>query len=433
MVWVLVGIFSGLVFLGHYAVVGQAVYGDGIGYFAHVRSLVIDDNDETADEYKHVYDPENNNALVPRSGELVGIVKEVNGKAINYFSLGPALLWFVPFSLVYLVAGGSGYGDVYQITVGLVSITVMMAALWGLTRLLIKLGIEREWARWAVVSGYLGTNLLYYGAFDVINSHFASFAWAVAFWLLLQQLVSGKGTVKTRILLGVVTAMMANTRIQDGVGWGIWLVAELWLGYKTRRLTVRQISVGLLVFLMVFSLTVWQWLNLYGSIWNHKYLTEDVWGNIGHLRLVDWWQALVSGKTGLVGRFPLLWWASGYGIWWLVKKKKPQLLWWMLIYFLVEYGIVVIHGGWRSQGYGGRLLISSLPLLIVWWGMSLETMAKRYGKLAAIGLIGIAIGVNVIGMGRFILVEKRTQTGGGGTEMGTQHRLEYLYKKIGLP
>ena len=49
------------IFLFEYAIVGQAVYGDGRYYWAFTRSLYFSNDIDISDEMAHFYSPESNN------------------------------------------------------------------------------------------------------------------------------------------------------------------------------------------------------------------------------------------------------------------------------------------------------------------------------------------------------------------------------------
>src|SRR6185369_12161298 len=95
--------FASAIFLLHYLIAGQAVYGDGVGYYAHLHSWYFDHDFNYTNEYKHIYTPENNNnpkPLVSPVIQIVGITPD--GRAENLYSTGVAILLF-PF---YTAADG---------------------------------------------------------------------------------------------------------------------------------------------------------------------------------------------------------------------------------------------------------------------------------------------------------------------------------------
>jgi len=73
MKWAGVGVVLVGMFLGHFWLVGQAVYGDGRYYWAAARSMWIDHDLYLKNELRHHYSPVSNNTFFENIGGPVSL------------------------------------------------------------------------------------------------------------------------------------------------------------------------------------------------------------------------------------------------------------------------------------------------------------------------------------------------------------------------
>lgn len=396
-------IFAAAVFLVHYFVAGQAVYGDGIGYYAHLHSWVIDHDFDYTDEYEHHYSPENNNAQHPTSAPVVQIVSTTaSGKAENKYSPGVAIL-LLPFYLAaHLLKHGTGYEDIYQILTGLGAVAYTVLGLYFLDQLVKN--------KWVVLTIFLATQLLYYGSFDVINSHFASFFLTVLFFFIL---FSKKLTLKVNLLLGLIAGLLFSTRMQDGVVLLIWL---LWpQNHKPQK--VWWLAIG---FILACLPMLYQWHMVFSDIWQHSYLRELRSDTERHIP-IDLWGSWFKPATGLFAKAPIL---LVLLVFWLtnIRKISDRKIWLTALFFLIQCIVIAVQRGWTASAYGGRMYTSSL----IFFALILKIFIQKI-RLAKLFCL-IFIGISFITFGHFILFEKQTQEGGRGTENMTVQRLQGIIK-----
>jgi hypothetical protein len=138
------GIFPFLVgvFLLHYIIVGQAVYGDGIFYYAFTRSIYKDHDIQFKNELGHHYSHENNNRAVE---EPLGYVHDYTktGYTVNRYPIGAPIFWLPAFFLADTIShiahffnssiSTLGYSDIYQICVGISNILFVSIGLYILS------------------------------------------------------------------------------------------------------------------------------------------------------------------------------------------------------------------------------------------------------------------------------------------------------------
>lgn len=370
--YLLLVVFSSSVFLMHYLVSGQAVYGDGIGYYAHLRSWVIDGDWDYTNEYKHNYSQVNNNSVKPTSSDDVQIVATLpDGRAENHYSPGVAILLLPYFFLAHVLSivvamfntpvSLHGYSDVYQIITGLGAVIYVVAGLWLLEQVLCRYSKDGLMSRIAVISIFFATQLLYYGAYDVINSHFASF-FLVSLFLYLGY--KRKISDKKIFLLGIIGGLLTVNRLQDGILAFLWFLLECKNNFKSDKLIIyiRTSLIYLSGYLMALLPLLYHWSLTFDGVFKHTYirnLERDV-----NVYSIDFLGSLFHPNTGLFSVSPLLLLVL---IFWISKatNKTSRLYLLTLSFFIAQVLIITVQGGWYAAAYGGRMYISSLPFFAV--------------------------------------------------------------------
>jgi hypothetical protein len=429
------------IFLLHYVVTGQAVYGDGIGYYAHLHSWYFDQDWNYTNEYQHVYNPENNNRLDPVTSPTVQIVQTTaEGRAENHYSPGPALLLLPAYVVADVTAGiwqlvtptnaRNGYSDVYQIIVGISAVTYVIAGLIVLEKLLLRLVVDERVAKLVVVLMLMGTQLLYYGSFDVINSHFASFFLACLFFYVL---LVRKVSLATTVLLGITAGIAASTRIQDGALFIIWLVDWTYqCSTDRRRQWVKYLQHGVifaLSFGLAFLPSIYHMYSVFDSPLQHRYL-------IGFLSERSQGQpisilgSLFHHQTGLFSVTPILAVSFLYFLWLLLQKKVTRELWMLALFFGIQFVIITVQRGWQAAAFGGRMYISSLPFFAVLLALLFIQLHQRRSLRHLLIFSILVVGINFWQMSKFILYDKGAEGGIVGTEERTRLRIETWKQKF---
>jgi len=161
---------------------GVLIYGDGCGYYAWLRSLLIDGDWNFENEFD-----EHNPLHQSLPGDTTAI-----GRRANHYPVGPALVW-APATLVTHAMCVSmpsqwpadGYSLPYQLAVGLTTLGAAVATLFFLFGICCFYA-ERTMAALAVCFVVLGTTLLNYQAIEVSMAHglgAAATALLVWYWL----------------------------------------------------------------------------------------------------------------------------------------------------------------------------------------------------------------------------------------------------------
>jgi len=420
------------IFLFHYIVTGQAVYGDGIGYYAYLHSIVKDGNLDTTNEYKHIYSPENNNLVVPFKSESVQIVRaDKEGKAQNQYGIGVAFL-LLPFyitansiSLLLNYFGAQvpthGYSDIYQIFTGIGALVYGISGLFILERLIVGKLKSLNAARTSVLVIFFATNLLYYSAFDVINSHFASFFIST---LLFYVFLIYDDSVRKYISLGLLTGLIVNIRPQDG-SIAVIFIIDIFSKYAKNR-SLAELVKKIFAFFAAISVggivLIYNWTYHFGTFFKHAYF-GDAMGYLSQGK-IDLLGSLFSKQSGLFTISPVLLIAAIYIIYALINKKLDNKYGIFIVFFLIQYLIISLHGGWRAAAYGGRMYISTYPIFALFLAELINLIDNKFGRRFALFTMCCFVILNLSTMYNFIMYKKQTEGESSGTELRTLQRFE---------
>lgn len=426
------------IFILHYFVSGQAVYGDGIGYYSYLHSWYFDADANFTNEYKHIYNYENNNSLSPIDSNSVQIVgSNSKGDALNHFSPGMAIL-LLPF---YVLADAStnlanffgaslpqnGYSNIYQIIVGMGAIFYTLIAIWISEQILVLFSLSKKMSRFTVFTFIFSTNLIYYLAFDTINSHFASFFLSTLFvWYYFKNRMSF--SFEKYLKLGSMVGLLFLIRPQD-VLISVIVFVDLFLMLKNIKITWKQFLVGLSTFMLPVIISIAllssHWLSLFDSISSHPYFS---WMTSQSSLSMNFYSSLLDITNGLFFRTPIILICFCFYIYLLLKRKVDERIVLMSIFLFVQHILISFQGGWQAAAYGGRMYISTYPFFIILLGTLISYLQKKYYRNAAIIFATIFISLNIISAFSFVIFEKEASGGRFGTEDYTSRKLQLLIK-----
>jgi hypothetical protein len=355
---------------------------DGIGYYAYLRSALIDGDLNFTNEFDPQQSPFPHTPLnlpAPRPGYLV-----------NSWSVGPAIYWLPFWLLGHGVAllgraldlgwQANGYDLPYVVLIALASSLAGLATMIGCFKILTR-WFTPGIAALAAPTIYLGSNLLYYAQFAGSFAH--SLSAATATGLLLATLrLDEQPTMRRWLALGLASGAMLLTYWMTA----LLLIVPLCVGLRHVWLRARQhdtaglwqlalggmaaLALALLVFspqLLAWKLILGSWLAVpQGSAFatpQRSHLFEALFGS---LYGIAWWTPAYF--LGLLG-----------GIWFALRRPWPGivLLAASVAYLLYNVSLPDWHG---SGGFGMRRLTSLAPLLAVGLAMLLQR-ARTYRPL----------------------------------------------------
>jgi hypothetical protein len=211
------------------------VNGDGVGYYAYVRSPLVDHNFSFSSDWQ---DPTVELEKIFLVNHFVDNPVTKTGHLPNFYSVGPAILWS-PFLIVTHVAvlglsrlgfhtAADGHSWPY------VTAMAGATALYGFAGLCLSFGIarrfvEERWVFWATVGIWFGTSVPVYFYLLPAWSHAHSvFANSLFLWYWLR--TRSSRTTGQWLVLGLLTGLMMDV-YQVNIVLALALVPEVFSAY----------------------------------------------------------------------------------------------------------------------------------------------------------------------------------------------------------
>lgn len=362
-------LFYILGFLSHALYLKKTVYGDGIYYYAWLRSVVID----------HDIDFTNDYALLGGMQPKTSI-----GTIGNKYSIGPALLWTPAYVMTHFIVRSNGTSLPYQLVVGMTSVGLSLIGLLLLWQLLNRFFNDRvSIMTTTAIAG--ATNLLFYGSLDAVNSHALSFFTVTLFlyYVLMKKSLNF-------FLVGILLGLIGIIRMQD-------LIVSIVLIPYVRLTTVPKILFGLIVALIP-QLLAWQM--LYGNFWINPYLSGSEGFNLLNLHILGvlfssmnglflWTPTVFFGFIGLVFFHP-----RGGGAFTSGVLRRT-----LIGIFIAQ--LVVISGWstwWQGASFSGRMFVGTLPIL----SFGIATIFSRLERYRW-AMVGILSSINALSIIYFLI------------------------------
>jgi hypothetical protein len=346
---------------------GLVIRSDGLGYYAWLRSLLLDgdwDFDNEFDAHNVIGD------YVPPAAERTEL-----GRRANPWSIGPACVW----SVVVAPAHGllrilpspwpaDGYSLPYQLLVGMTTLLVSFAGLgflYGICRHFTDPGVSALTA--ALVT--LGTSLVYYNTLEGSMAHgVATTAVAGLVWYWLRTF--GSPRPGRWLLLGVLLGFVAVMR------WQLAALAVLPVGEALLQRQWRP-AVGLLGAVAGFFPQMLAWKCVYGH-----WLIAPL--SVAHNWLQPAWdQVLFTQNRGLFYWTPL----TLLAVVGCVRAARTPAIGLLLAAFLVQVYVLASVSGtgvYLGVAFGFRQLTEALVLLAP--GLAMLLAASRRTRLLVGGV-----------------------------------------------
>jgi hypothetical protein len=362
---------------------------DGMGYYVYLRSLTIDGDLNFGNDYRGWPDG--------RPPEEHVTPQTATGYYVNFFSIGPALLWSPLYGAAHAIMLGGralgqpwqadGYAPIYFV------LTAFGSALAGLVLLLVGYQICRRWvgpptALLAVVTAFFGSNLLYYTLREGGFAHGLSAATACVYvlaWLRLEE----RPSVWRWAQLGAAAGPMIVTYWVGGLvlvlpvfTFARLVIAALRAAPAQRGRKIGELlaggSVAAALLVVCFSPQMIAWRLIYGAFLTvpqgSGFVTPQTFHGVDMLfaplhGLLPWTPALFVGIFGLA----LLWMRSCY----LAAALTTALA----AYFLYNAWLPDWHG---SGAFGLRRLTLLAPWFMLGLALVFDTLRRRSPLLPAI-------------------------------------------------
>ena len=362
------------------------VQGDGVGYYAYLRSVFIDGDLQFANEF--------NKSLSPFAFVPIYPIYAPTGYTINPWSIGPAILqvpfWLFAHSIVLATNligitnwAVNGYVAPYVTMVGLSSVVAGLVTLFGMYHILRRY-FTPPVAVLSVAFMYLASNLLYYAQVNNNNVHSISTATVtlmIIAFLATQDRPTWRRWIIFGISVGVIGIVYWVTLILCLFPAGV-ICSQAWMYWREHnRSALRQLIIGVslaaLSAVLILGLQSVTWYVMYESLFT-----------------------VPQGNAFALPQYPRLWqvfFGDWYGLFWwtpaifigilglfLYARSAPTYGTWMVVavwaYILYNASIPNWDG---SSGFGFRRLASMAPLIVFGIAHIVERTAQ-YRQLQSI-------------------------------------------------
>lgn len=371
------------------------VRGDGVGYYAYARSLLIERRLNFEKDWQH-----GNESFamgrVGSDGRVLPSEYTATGHIANNWSIGPALLW-APFLAVTHASvllsdrmgahiPADGFSRPYMVTMAFATWFYGFLGLW-ISFCLARKYFGERWAFLATLGIWWATSFPVYAYFNPSWSH-AHSAFAVALFLWYWNRTRAARTLPQWMLLGVFSGLMVNVYYANGVVLLVPLLEAIspywkaWRGSPPDGRAVPQLFFRHLIYLGVFLIALLPTLIsrevIYGSQLHTGYPTVKDWA----WNSPAFWSVLFSSDHGLLSWTPILFLAFvGLGYFRRVDRSFATYL---IVVLVAFYAVISLHPAWDGlSSFGNRFFVSLTPIFILGLAALFDSLSRAWGDRRA--------------------------------------------------
>jgi hypothetical protein len=385
------------------------VRGDGVGYYAYCRSLLI----EHSLHFEKDYLAANESFVSSRidaQGHLLPNEFTRTGYVENHFSIGPAILWapvMLPVHGAVLLAdrfgahvAADGYSRPYLLAMAATTASYGFLSLCLAFRIARKY-FQEQWIFLATVGIWLASSLPVYMYFNPSWSHAFS-AFSVALFLWYWDRTRLKRTTGQWAVLGLMAGLMGNVYYPNAILLNFpaleLIVLAFGKAHDTESLVVRmrQLSLRcglfLLVYLASLSPTFISRQIIYGNLFETGYPAIWTWNWTSPMLL----KVLFSPDHGMFSWTPILILAVA-GLPFLVKRDA-LLGAGCVLTFLAFYYFIASYPDWDGlSSFGNRFFVSLTPIFILGLTASIGALANWLGReMRALAVAGPILALLIV-------------------------------------
>src|SRR5580693_8970284 len=388
------------------------VRGDGVGYYAFARAVLIQHNlDFTAD-----YNAANasfRDARLDENGDPKPVFRTPTNHLENHFTVGPAILW-APFLIVahagVLVAralgsnvAADGFSTPYRFAMALGTAVYAFLGLLLAMRLAAKYVGER-WAFLATVAIWWASSLPVYMYFNPSWSH-AHSAFMVALFLWYWHETRGTRSTTQWIILAAIAGLMLNVYYPNAMLLAMLVVEALpqYFGARrSRQSPETKIQPSAVQLAMNHALFIVVMIACLLPTFVSRYI---IYGNpleSGYFSLRDWaWRSpyflavLFSSEHGLLVWTPVIALACIGAV--IFALREPRVGGALLAALLAFYFFIACYPDWAGiSSFGNRFFVSLTPIFIIGLGVLFDRVAQFFpSQRMAMAALGISVALLV--------------------------------------
>lgn len=383
------------------------VRGDGVGYYAFARSLLIEHRLNFEKDWLEA-NPSFRLNRINEAGRIVPEQYTSTGQLNNHFSVGPAILWS-PFLiaahvgvLAYDQVGGSvpadGFSRPYLVAMALGTAFYGFLALW-ISFLLARKYVSERWAFLATLGIWFASSLPVYMYFNPSWSH-AHSAFSVASFFWYWDRTRNARTTTQWMILGALGGLMLDVYYINAV---LLLLPQLesiggyWASFRGAaaasavRLFFKNAVFAAVVFCAFFPTLITKKI-IYGSYLNFGYTEHWFWTSPALLKVC------FSTDHGLFSWTPILI-LSIVGLFFLGRYNREISVYSILIFAAALY-VVGCYQDWDGlSSFGNRFFVSLTPIFVLGLAASIDSLARawktRRAAILARGATAILIAWNL--------------------------------------
>jgi hypothetical protein len=372
-------------FLLSLPILNPAVHGDGVGYYAYARAILIQHNLRFEEDWRHA------NRFFSASrveGEQLRPEEYTpTGYVNNHFTVGPAILW-APFLIlahcVVLITrafgihiSADGFSQPYVLAMA------FGTAFYGFLGLLLSFLLARKyvrdrWAFLATVGIWLASSLPVYMYFNPAWSHTHS-AFTVALFLWYWERTRRSRTIRQWVALGLISGLMIDVYFPNGVFLLLPLIEAL-LAYRSlsrvggwdsqRKLLFAEALFAASTVLAMLPTFITRWIVFGGLFKFGAYTTYDWIWSAPH-----WWQLLFSPDHGALSWTPIL--ALALMGLFIAPRNARIIAAYLAVGAAAFYYVIACYPYWDGMAsFGNRFLISLTAVFV--FGLAL--LFQRFGR-----------------------------------------------------
>jgi hypothetical protein len=377
-----------LIFLVTLPLLNPWVRGDGVGYYAYIRAMLIEHDLNFEYDWLHA-NPSFRLFRQDADGRLTPENYTATHHINNHFSVGPAILW-APFLVVVhgVILGlnhlggnfqADGYSRPYVITMAAAT------AIYGFGGLcfsfaLARKYVEERWALIATIGVWFGSSLLVYMYLNPSWSH-AHSAFAVGLFLWYWQRTMWHRSIIQWAALGAISGLMIDTYYPNALFLmlpGLEALVDYAQSYQKgeKRLpSMIQMACGHLSYLTVTGIVLLPTFVthhiIYGNAFYSGYTERWFWTSP---KLV---QVLFSSDHGLFSWTPLLMPAVfGLALTW---KQNRIVAVSSVSVFLAFLYLIASYQDWNGiSSFGNRFFVSLTPLFVLGLATTLKFFSNFF-------------------------------------------------------